>query len=435
MSFSEVPKEIQAFILSKLDGCSLVRAQRTCKLWYETIHKLERIFHIWLMCCLKEVDTDILVDITGLVKLASLDSKDAVSLLGAMPWHLWRAVYAEFHRARYINLDTQKTIELYFFMGYGMVTCLHMKGDVFVSGHEGGNIVTWKNIDADVEANIIHRHQRIVTDITVLDAGTEDELWAGKMKPVVVSASRDSTLKVNSLEKCLTTEVHCYSSQVNQISSWGNSFVAAADKSMLQGQPVWRVITDSSGLHIQTKFHLTGQKTANMKAVALWGDEIMTGDELGNVFYKKIGVANSRLPANDPIELDFIANLGSIIETIIIKGQKVLCFTGNRNIYTSIDRRTFAKHDMFESLQKLAECVYLWGSILAIGCKMGSVFLYHLQSKEDWQGLDLSKPNHSFHTGSEHINAMAIGDDGAGPVLAIATEDPVIHIVRWRRKK
>lgn len=128
MSFSEVPKEIQAFILSKLDGCSLVRAQRTCRLWYETIHKLERIFHIWLMCCLKEVDTDILIDITGIVQLAALQCKDAVSTLGQMPWHLWRAVYAEFHRAQYINLGTRKTLELYFFMGYGMVTCLQMKG-------------------------------------------------------------------------------------------------------------------------------------------------------------------------------------------------------------------------------------------------------------------------------------------------------------------
>lgn len=57
-------------------------------------------------------------------------------------------------------------------------------GDVFVSGHEGGNVVTWKNIDADVEANIIHRHQRIVTDITVLDTGKQSKKFGNNAKPL-----------------------------------------------------------------------------------------------------------------------------------------------------------------------------------------------------------------------------------------------------------
>lgn len=114
-SISCLPEEMQAFILSKLDGNTAAIAKRVCKLWNELLTELETGLHFWLRCCLKEIPTATLVELTRLtlleggidITLYELAKNWEESLSSKLPWMFWREVYAEYYRWCYL-LRSQK---------------------------------------------------------------------------------------------------------------------------------------------------------------------------------------------------------------------------------------------------------------------------------------------------------------------------------------
>ena len=56
--------------------------------------------------------------------------------------------------------------------------------------------------------------------------------------------------------------------------SWGSDFVAGANGSMLQGQPVWRVTTDGEELSVEVVQELFSQSAADITAVATWDQSV-----------------------------------------------------------------------------------------------------------------------------------------------------------------
>ena len=63
------------------------------------------------------------------------------------------------------------------------------------------------------------------------------------------------------------------------------------------------------------------------------------------------------------------------------------------------------------------------------------MYVYHLPNEDSWNNLDLSKPASIINTQQEHINAVAIGDDGGGPCIVIATDGSFLTVIQWRRRK
>jgi hypothetical protein len=61
--------------------------------------------------------------------------------------------------------------------------------------------------------------------------------------------------------------------------------------------------------------------------------------------------------------------------------------------------------------------------------------MYHLPSDRDWDNLNLATPSRVIQTSHDHINAVAIGDDGDGPYVVIATEGCSFLLVKYRRQK
>ena len=65
----------------------------------------------------------------------------------------------------------------------------------------------------------------------------------------------------------------------------------------------------------------------------------------------------------------------------------------------------------------------------------GKVFLYHIPDDNLWDSLNLEKPSQLIKTSVDHVNDIAIGDDGGGPVIVIATSGYCIHVIQFRRQK
>ena len=65
----------------------------------------------------------------------------------------------------------------------------------------------------------------------------------------------------------------------------------------------------------------------------------------------------------------------------------------------------------------------------------GFVFLYHIPLLTDWDSLTLEHPDRTLQFGTEHVHAIAIGDNGVTPFVAVATNDYCINLVKFSRKR
>ena len=61
------------------------------------------------------------------------------------------------------------------------------------------------------------------------------------------------------------------------------------------------------------------------------------------------------------------------------------------------------------------------------------MFLYLVRDIDDFRKLDLSKPATKLTVEAEHINHIAIGDDGICPLVAIATEHLQLSLFRFHK--
>ncbi|XP_053399893.1 uncharacterized protein LOC123557594 [Mercenaria mercenaria] len=435
-----LPEEMQAYVLSKLDGKSAAVAKRVCKLWNELVTGLETCMHFWLRCCLKEIPPYTMVELTRLMQLSGgrentlveLATDWRTSLESKLPWMFWREVYAEFSRCRYIKHGVEKRIDLHFFPTHGDVTCLYVQDNVIYSGHESGQVISWKNIEEDLHYHVLYKHHRRVTSIAGLDmVMTTKDILNGMCGNKIVSSSMDTTLIVYNLETEKSTTIQHYSKQANYVRSWGNHFVAAANRSLIQGQPIWRSV-DQSNAETEILCTLYSQSAADITAVAFWEDTVLSGDEMGNLF---LWTGCLGCGQEDKQDMAQVANIGCCIKSIYILGKRIVCYTSDGFLHVSRYKEdyVFDKYDMYKCIFKTPECVVIHGSVLAIGCRSGFVYLYHLPSGRDWDTLDLATPTRVIQTSHDHINALVIGDIGDGPFVAIATEDYSITIVQYRR--
>ncbi|XP_052792559.1 uncharacterized protein LOC128226637 isoform X2 [Mya arenaria] len=442
-SIGQLPEEIQAFILSKLNGRSAAVCKKVCKLWHELIEGLESCMHFWLRCCLKEIPMYTLVEYTRLMQLsggreATLTelALDWMSSLGSkLPWMFWREVYAEFYRTTYIMTREEKKTELHFYPLHGEVSCLHVQDNVVYSGHDSGLVMSWENVEADLHCETLYRHHRRVTYLTGLDmVTTTNDILNGETSNIIVSSSKDANLMLYNLETETSSTINHYTKQINCVSTWGRHLVAAADRCFIQGQPLWKV--DKSDLSVGVTCTLFSQSASDITAVAFWEETVLSGDEMGNLFQWS-GCLQCRQEGNQ--DMTPVANLQARVKAIFIQGSKIICFTSDNCLhisqYKSDSKIEFDKLNIHTALMKTAEFITVRGPILAIGCKSGFVYLYHIPKPSDWDNLLLEKPAHILQFSKDHIHSIAIGDDGSCPYIVVATEDYCINIVQFKRRR
>lgn len=304
---------------------------------------------------------------------------------------------------------------------------------VIYSGHRNGNIMGWQNVEDGVTCDLIYKHDRRVTSITGLDMVTSTSaLLCGESSNIIVSSSRDTTLKVHNIDTEETKTLRVYSKHVNCVRSWGRYFVAAASGSMLQGQPVW-CVSSGDDLNLDMVQQLFSQSAADITAVAFWDNNVISGDEMGNLFHWSGCLKAYGKSAFE--DMCHIANLSSPVKCLYLHASRIVCFTADGFLHVSEDfeERHFVSYNIYDAVKKCPECISIRASILAVGFHSGFVFLYHLPSVKSWRSLNLTQPSRIVSTHQEHINAMAIGDDGAGPCVVIATEGTFLTVTQIGR--
>ncbi|KAL4230646.1 hypothetical protein ACF0H5_011023 [Mactra antiquata] len=422
------PEELHIELLRKVDGKTLAVCKRVCKLWHGLISKLEER-KIWLYKCLLEIPWYIFQELTGLTVDKKLLYFELCSH-SPLPWQFWREIYAEYKRFDYITNGIEKRTELYFPFEHGEITCLyiHNPDDVIYSGHDSGNVISWSDINEDKKFRVLYKHYKRVTCIGGLNMVTSlDDLHSCNYGNKIISSSRDSNVILYNIKNRKYQTIRHYNKQVNSLSAWGDHFICGADKSSIQGHPLWRS-SNHDDIDINETCILYNQ-SSDITAVAFWDNVILSGNDVGDLYIWSHDLQSS---IKGRQLMTHVASLESCIKSIYVLGTRVICFTADGQLCISRHKETFEfqKYDFYKKLLKSPECISVRGSILAIGCRSGSVFLYHIEKDEDWDHLYDIKPR-VVKTSHDHVHSIVIGGNTTGPYVAIATNEYCLTIVQY----
>ena len=105
MFFSAIPIELQNKVLTNLDGASLTRAERVCRIWREILSHV--IFNsVWRRECLCNIDEGVLVEITGCENIMTCEPnsiKRTGSCTAALSGHFWKTIYKRWYIERKVG--------------------------------------------------------------------------------------------------------------------------------------------------------------------------------------------------------------------------------------------------------------------------------------------------------------------------------------------
>ncbi|XP_046346393.2 uncharacterized protein LOC124126884 isoform X1 [Haliotis rufescens] len=433
MHVLEFPRELQYFILAKLDGVALGHVQCVCRSWQEIVGHLESSFNIWLRCCLKEIPSYILVELTGMCRFIE-QGEITADVCNRVGWEFWRDLYREYRRGELLTRWQETSMEITIPFMYGKATSIDLGERYLVSGHSTGNVLVWENLretDA-LTMGLVHKHHQHVSCVRVLASERSwTDLGAAQVEdacPCVASSSRDCVINVSTIRGTDTHHIAHFSQQVNNLSVCGEYFVAAAKSSVLHGQPVWRVAS-SRPLNLEQTDQLWGQRTSNVTAVAMTFGTVVSGDVMGNLLMWDSGV--DELKGREP---EVIHKFSSSVKQICLQGERLVCLLDDGSLWVRRDTKftQWLADDLFETYQGTAKCLSLRGTILAVATTMGGVFLYSIPDNKSWDMLEFKHPDSVVRTGKNTITSISLGDDGKSPVVAIAADDETITIIRWQ---
>ncbi|XP_041358396.1 probable E3 ubiquitin ligase complex SCF subunit sconB [Gigantopelta aegis] len=426
----QLPKELQYFILAKIDGISLCMVQRTCSQWRDIVFDLESHFNVWLRCCIKEIPNEIFVKLAGTTELHDINQINSTARNGLkkLHWLFWKQMYIEYITFGKVGKwKPDKTEITLNNSNYGVSTALDFKDNFLVSGHKDGSVVVWDDLNAtehdeQMGIHMVSYHFRDVSDVKVITERNE-----GERIKVIVSSSLSSRVHITDLMGKETEIRQYFSKQVNAVSVWGQYFVVAANSSMASGQKVEVVSTPMS---TEVVWELHGHKTSDLSAVAMWADEIVTGDFSGNLMSWKL--APDQVTNSDPV---LLAQFEVSVKYICLQGKNVIILLGDGSISFCGQERVFKRvlrQSLFEVLRGTPDCITLHGPLLAVCVTFGSFYLYYVPNQDCWDNLDLMAPLTRVCTEKPLITAISLGHHGTGPLVAVATDDGAISIYKWR---
>ncbi|ESO83843.1 hypothetical protein LOTGIDRAFT_236369 [Lottia gigantea] len=426
MEIQKLPKELQFYILSKCDGDSLINSGKVCTLWLEIIDVLEKSFHIWTGKCLNEIPRRYLVQLTGIPEL--LDKRND-SYCKDVPWTFWKDVYFDYNRMSVVRdwIPERKVV----MMPSQLNTCtaLRSRDNILVSGHIDGNVVLWKDEVEPGRFKLLTRHRSHVTAVDMLNT-VESMKEVGEWVDgyTVVSVSRDSSIHVSNPLSDSVKNITLYRGSVNNLSCWGSKFVVAAESSILNGQPVWKVDHDKT---VNVLHELYGHEESCISAATCWNDQIISGDVIGNLYQWKLN-STTRQQCRPVIVAKFSE---SYTKQIYFDGYILLCLLGDGSICWRVGNQKFQttpNKTELEIFSATPTCLACRARLLVVGLNSGNVLVYYIATEESWLTFNPAVPTCRFRACSDSINCIDVCHDGNTPVIVVSSTNEGISRFTFR---
>ncbi|XP_078323492.1 uncharacterized protein LOC111124846 [Crassostrea virginica] len=425
------PNEVLEKLFVYMNAENLMRAKKVCNRWNGVIQTLEQKGSVWLDFCIQEIPVYILFDITKLNELLYAKKGSIFyHLLSKLSWVFWKEIFKEYTRTGRIARDLHAITTITYNSDCGQVTALAFNDLLFYSGFENGDVYLWKNIDgcqsrARVGGSVPCPVQAIYcnpegTTTTKLQKGgsnnTESLLIVYKDLIRLQKDSKGDKWKLDIRRKpCENSHEFCPICPPGQTAAFewysGNQF------HIVTNEKETRHVNSNPMEHLTACSHSCGMIVFGRST-----GEIMVCEELDSL---------ETLSDATDMKFKLLGRLGSSVRQVICKGKHIVCLTDDSNIYVSVNMSTFHKIATHDNFCCHVECIAWHGSVLAIGTKYGFVYVYHIPREAHLQNIDL-KDCTTIQLNCEHVNNIAIGDDGSRVVVAVATDLlGVIHIIRW----
>ena len=116
MNSSELPLEVIDEILKRLDAISLAKSRQVCRSWRD-LHSQPQYKLLWKRACFRDIDKDVLTELTGYRYIAADDDSGGLSgtsknIQGANNGINWEAIYKKWFRGRHIGRWPSMVTEL-----------------------------------------------------------------------------------------------------------------------------------------------------------------------------------------------------------------------------------------------------------------------------------------------------------------------------------
>lgn len=107
MNFTDLPLELVDEILKRLDAISLAKSRQVCRSW-RALHSLSHYKLLWKQACFRDIDGDVLTELTG-NRYVAIAEEDPGSSSGTSENNQgennaisWEAIYKKWFRCRHI---------------------------------------------------------------------------------------------------------------------------------------------------------------------------------------------------------------------------------------------------------------------------------------------------------------------------------------------
>ncbi|CAH1791814.1 unnamed protein product [Owenia fusiformis] len=456
MQLFDLAVELLEEVFTQLDGVSLARVASVCMLWRNIMLTLPKRRGVWKTVCLREINLDVLIQITGIYK-TSIHSATTSEVLS---WEFWRDVYRTWYCGVHItHWERLETVICCKDNAVGPPNCVRIGGDVVLSGHENGLVRTWDALSGqslDIpDTTSLHQHHGPISDMVLhrIDPlELDSEMVINKVEHVydiVCTSSRDTTISFVKLhDSTWTYKLRHHSEPVHSVSLFGDHLLTCADDSVGNGNVLLAMDTFVQSCNVTVEAYLHGFSSSSSNVCSkIWRNQIILADgqfvkwadlEIDSLRQRKTEDNNDNdmeanvekhIPHIEPVTINS-RNFKSWVSDIIFRGQLMICITGDGLLHMCVEDEEKSINTM-ELFKAGATKISMFGHLFAIGLTNGVVFLLHFNLEHDLIRRSFySQPHTTVRNKGEPIKSLDILDDGEGPVIAIATESQ-IKIVRW----
>ncbi|XP_071440244.1 uncharacterized protein [Hetaerina americana] len=437
-----LPLEMLEYIMSCMDGQSLIRAKAVCKKWKEVASLFDKKQSHWKMLCYKDISESILLEsILKKYPYWQPDNEENEQINWKelyLAWVHWKGLSCF---PFYIDvLSEEKSC---------YVTCLKLVGNSIVVGLLNGEIKSWKA--GGGEPFLLSRHRSRVTCLEVLsifDDRRESE--SDKKLDYILSTSNDRILKVTYLiDEGMVPhffDIYHHEHSTVMVRVLQNYF-ATLDES---GAVAVFIVNKPNLDDVMPPVHLIAHYQPSIPPVLslnIWGSKVSVMTKDGTLF------AGEFRKGEDPMKVDFAPENGNVHVTIVenassyvskvnhSKGIEILQYyhwrnnifmwiTDDHKMLISLNGNEYHEYNMENVLNTYPRTALLYGNMLILGLDSGSVVIYYVETPEELLHLDLQSYHWLYPVAKEAVLRMDVWESSSGPVLGIFTRSNV-YLFEW----
>ncbi|PVD34293.1 hypothetical protein C0Q70_05562 [Pomacea canaliculata] len=384
-----LPSELLCNILSNLDGRSLLAAASVCCKWQTVIQTISANSNIWFVCCLREININTLVALTGRTELV-ISNGIYKTKQAKDEWQYWKNIYLQYYRYTILVINA------------------------------------YQQDPTDLEFRLLPLHSHSVSDVGLVRPGGSGN---HENRILIITVDLAGYVNLCSFDGVPKAQLRVSSKHIKGVSTFGKYFTVGMHASMVPGVQVFKVEWQGVHLKIDIIMRLSGLLYSDINAVVLSHDKLAAGDQQGVLYLWNLPslVGSDQNPSTVKMEDPCVRNPIQCLQMEASVSQIVACqdsyviLLSNRTLIVlrpdgKLLRISVDALGSSAGVQAEPICIATNGPVLGVGCQHGIVLLFNTHEDKWWTNLRGSLM-YTLRTHVNHVVSLAITYNGARTIV------------------